>query len=119
MRKAFLNLVVTLMGAAGMHTAMAEEAISFSLATERVGPALRPVTATPLDPTSPAAESLFGGQHFSAGRVALDIVINGWRAQVDDEPRLGRNLFDAQKPRSRWRLRASTRSLMLRYEIVF
>lgn len=79
----------------------------------------RPVTATPLDPTSVPQDSLFGGQRFSARALAVDIIVNGWRSRQRGIDQFGQPLFVRERAPTRWRLRASMNRVMLRYEISF
>ncbi|MEZ5653373.1 MAG: hypothetical protein R3E87_22795 [Burkholderiaceae bacterium] len=119
MREATLGLMLALLGGLNAPLAQAAGPVSFALTTEQVGSALRPVSATQLDPTTQSGDPLFGGRHFSASAVALDIVINGWRARNVEDLQGGAHLFEPAKSHSRWRIRASFRRLMVRYEITF
>ncbi len=118
MKKAALSWFMTCLGCLGISVAQAQT-LTLSLASEVAGGSIRPVTATPLDPTSNAQDSFFENQRFSSRRLAIDIVVNGLRAHGQASDRFGRPLFDRPPERSRWRIRASLNRVMVRYEIIF
>jgi len=92
----------------------------FSLVPERNATnSVIPVSATPFDPTSLPQETFFGRDRYSSRAVAIEIILNAIDARQSDSLVYRRKLNDGYRVSTRWRLRASSRRVTLRYEIRF
>lgn len=79
----------------------------------------RMASATPFDPTTLSRDQMLGGSRYSSRRVALELIINAARVRNNDNLVYRRTYRDGYRVSHHWRLRASTRRLMVRYEIRF
>lgn len=76
-------------------------------------------SATPFDPTSWSRDSLPGNTTYSSRRVAIELMLHAARVRHADSLVYRRAQRSAARVTYHWRLRASTRRFLVRYEIRF
>lgn len=123
MRPILLHAVAAILLTFGLFqsgAAVAAQQWQFSLVPDRnAASSVVPVSATPFDPTSLPQETFFGRDSYSSRRVAFEIILNAIDARQSDSLVYRRKLNDGYRVTTRWRLRASSRQVTLRYEIRF